>query len=223
MKNWLLLLTFTLCSLTSSLAYAEGYTLYVAPRISYAKHSYDVAEFNASTDKYYTDTVVEFSDSSAAFGIAVGFSSNNASIRPEVEFSYFAETEASESEYGATVTMKNSIKTLFLNVYYDFKNFSPQVIPYINAGLGLAINTSSVEVSIANIKVEAYPENSHYHVAGNLGLGLAFKVNERSFIEGGYRFSVLGLSKTGTSYGYYAGSTDGVLTHQFIAGIRYLF
>ncbi len=225
---------------------------YIAPRLSLAYQVNDIAAIDASSDSYYGESKTDFSDRLFNGSIAFGydfFEKYQRPLRLEFEIGIFSEAKGTYKDsdydyvyingsyqrvdYDIEITSKNSIRTYFLNFYYDFHNFSEKYIPYVNAGIGLAFHSFSTDITLTtqgfSITRAFVPSMSSSSLACNFGAGFAYKYSDNILFDFGYRLSLLGKAKSGTSDDFlyindsYMGSIYTIIMNQFMVGARYVF
>ena len=158
----------------------------------------------------------EFTMSGAhAFGglLAVCYDLNNAlkvPVRAELEFGLFSKAKTENNSY----TRRNDggierddskldidIKTLFVNVNYDFRN-SSAFTPYLGAGLGVAFVDAKFKGSgFDSQDVDSgwslsLKKDSSVNFAWNLHLGMTYAFTDMVGLDLGYSFISVGKGKT---------------------------
>ncbi|MDR1856573.1 MAG: outer membrane beta-barrel protein [Desulfovibrio sp.] len=176
------------------------------------------------------------------------FKKFNVPIRTEIEYGIYGNTNTKINEADVEGGMTSDeewklelgIQTLLLNVYYDFRN-DTKFTPYVGAGLCIAFinagyryyNTSSTHCNDRWLSKNQINTN----FAWNLGLGIAYDINDYFSIDLGYSFSGLGPVDAGSeTYSYLDGTVDPELktttqsckmdylfTHQIALGVRVTF
>ncbi len=208
MKKLILALAFVFTTFSAYNAHAG---FYVTPKISYG---FQLAEgaFFEDEKNYWVGSEFNFNASVFNGTIAAGYDFGKG--RVEGEFGYFTDAKVSEVEFmGITAEAGNSIKTLFLNAYYDFDLGAP-VSPYAGAGLGVAMHTQYAEA--AGERVEDDTINSF---AANIGIGVNYQVNSLITLDLGYRLAYLGMPSVAGGFGV----TGAYLMNQVLAGVRFTF
>ena len=114
---------------------------------------------------------------------------------------------------------------LMANAYYDFKN-STAFTPYVMGGLGFMNNEHDINSTVrkgntTNILISRVSKTS---LAGQLGLGAEYKINNSFALDAGYRFMQKSFDKSSIAY------TDGQKItfktkpqHQMLLGVKYSF
>jgi opacity protein-like surface antigen len=155
-------------------------------------------------------------DAGVSFLAALGYKMQN--FRCEGEIGYQINDFDKQSAFGMDLDLAGDQTALsFLaNVYYDIPTNS-RFTPFITAGVGV------VKVDINDLRYPASTWQEPYNdddtvLAGQLGAGVAFAMNDYFSIDLKYRFFMaddLEFSDNST--------LDGPLSHNFYFGLRYTF
>lgn len=185
-------------------------------------------------------------DASFGFRLAYGATTpvKYGALRGELEFGY--STAAKDDNdytfnifnpyYGEEFSVETSVLSALANVYYDF-NTGTRVTPYIGAGFGYARVTSQINTNGIMGQEKPYDFDYDYvkdNFAWQLGVGVAYNINENWIIDLGYRYADYGRIKE--SDVKYPSDMKGtiadvliingdfhVTAHEFTLGARYMF
>lgn len=219
---------------------SEKMGIYIAPKLSWMYASSDV-------DMYHEGEALgtgsaSHSDNGFGGALAIGYDFSakfNLNLRTELEYALYSKMKDKNTHSlvigGVSepqeLSSEISISTLFVNIYYDFKN-SSKFTPYIGAGLGIAfIGIEGNSQTVGNIYAEdvmKYGKNTDSNFAWNIGLGLAYDFNDRISLDLGYRYSNFGdvKSKYATENGVQDLAkirVDSLDAHQIMLGVRFTF
>ena len=184
-------------------------------------------------------------DGDSVFGgaLAVGYDfykKIQVPLRAELEYAAFSQAEGKSSEtsyyddviFGkGSITQKLGVQTLFLNVYYDFRN-STAFTPYLGAGLGLAFLRAKGQQDWWNYYDGVLDESGTFKLgaktstnfAWNIGAGLAYDFTDYFSLDLNYRFAGLGKAKTAdVEGGGWRIKADNVYMHQVLLAFRFTF
>jgi opacity protein-like surface antigen len=162
-------------------------------------------------------------------------------IRAEVEYAAFSQaenkgnfTEINGNEIGReTVRQTFSIRTLFINAYWDIPT-GTRFTPYVGAGLGAGfINTNgnfSGVVTTGGGVTETWSgrtgSKTVTNFAWNVGAGVGYDLTDYVTVDLGYRFTGLGSVKTKIlrrDVDEISFKTDNLYQHQIALGLRFTF
>ena len=238
-------------------ATAEG--IYVAPKFIYGFTQMNGMKGSGALTHDYLGTlpvslrIGNKSDSAWGGALAIGYDfykQNRVPMRAELEYAIFSEVSGKSSWSGAIeeidppvdfdLRMKQKLQaqTLFVNVYYDFRNDTP-FTPWVGAGLGMAFVNSKGNFNgwlegDDNTFSESLGSKRTTNFAWNIGTGVAYEVTENVALDFGYRFVGLGKAETKTrsmeievlgdpvSMSTRA-RTKNVYMHQVMLGLRFTF
>lgn len=159
---------------------------------------YDESSYANGTSYKFSNRNTKFTGS-IAYGL--DFSKiSNIPIRSEIEYTKFGNIsnekiytivdtdENTGKEEVDSFKYKNSLKsqTFFLNNYFDFQN-TTKFTPYISAGLGIALNKSTIQRSYNNNHISTEKMNSN-NFAWNVGTGITYEVMPNVLLDLSYRF-----------------------------------
>lgn len=206
-----------ICALAlSGVAKAEGTGMYLAPKFLMSiQNSYptlEVGPYGASED---------YSQFTLGGALALGYdfySQFGVPVRAEVEYALRGNSEKSWNYDVLGVKGAWNASTLFLNLYYDFRN-STAFTPYVGAGLGMAFNYANYTLS-----APGYNANFDDHAttfAWNVGAGVAYDITDSFAVDLGYRYVNLGYYEVDLPAG--AKVKNQPCNHEFMLGLRYTF
>lgn len=125
-------------------------------------------------------------------------------------------------------TGKINVQSLFLNVYYDFRNES-KFVPYVGGGIGFGFvgmkGTGESREGSDFLDTGISKKNST-NFAWNIGLGCAYEFTDYFALDLGYRYANFGKAKSGTysdEEGTFKLTTNRIAMHQFTLGARFTF
>ena len=206
-----------ICALAlSGVAKAEGTGMYLAPKFLMSiQNNYptlEVGPYGASED---------YSQFTLGGALALGYdfySQFGVPVRAEVEYALRGNSEKSWNYDVLGVKGAWNASTLFLNLYYDFRN-STAFTPYVGAGLGMAFNYANYTLS-----APGYNANFDDHAttfAWNVGAGVAYDITDSFAVDLGYRYVNLGYYEVDLPAG--AKVKNQPCNHEFMLGLRYTF
>lgn len=206
-----------ICALAlSGVAKAEGTGMYLAPKFLMSiQNNYptlEVGPYGASED---------YSQFTLGGALALGYdfySQFGVPVRAEVEYALRGNSEKSWNYDALDVKGAWNASTLFLNLYYDFRN-STAFTPYVGAGLGMAFNYANYTLS-----APGYNANFDDHAttfAWNVGAGVAYDITDSFAVDLGYRYVNLGYYEVDLPAG--AKVKNQPCNHEFMLGLRYTF
>lgn len=158
---------------------------------------------------------------------SLGFGGNvSNSVRAEAQL-YFDDGQGIKGKLkdGYNTDYKVKSAGLMANAYYDFKN-SSSVTPYVMAGLGFMSNEHHFNSSVTkgNTTYSTRGRTTETNLAGQLGVGAEYKINNSFALDAGYRLMQKSFEKKSVSY------LDGQKItfkmkpqHQMLFGVRYSF
>lgn len=235
----LIFLTCLLCPMQSYAAEKTG--IYISPKLSWMFSNADMSLKGSSSGGVVTSSSKNHSDNGLGAALAIGYdfsSKFDLNFRTELEYAFYSKAKSTKSHFipdnengGEYAKLKSeiNISTLFVNVYYDFKNHT-NFTPYVGAGLGIAfVGLAGSIFGGEEDEYYVFSKNSNNNFAWNIGLGVGYAFNERISLDLGYRYSQLGdvTSKiTSTDEDGVATVTekgDNLSTHQIMLGVRFTF
>jgi len=168
------------------------------------------------------------SDTVAGFGAAIGynFDDHGAPIRTEIEYMNRSDFDYSYSDNNMSADADINAQTFFLNAYLDWHN-DTKFIPYVGAGLGLAV----IKTSMSAIDKWADPHtgrSTESNFAWNIGAGTAYSFTDNFLIDLGYRYVDFGKAR-GTEDAYACNNfetvtySSNITSHEIILGFRFQF
>lgn len=195
---------------------AEGTGLYLAPKFLMSIQSnYPSLEIGReSRDKGYSQFTL-------GGALALGYDFNalcDVPVRAEVEYALRGNSQKSWTEDGLGIKGAWNTSTLFLNLYYDFRN-STAFTPYVGAGLGMAFNYANYTFAAGDGSV-----NFDDHVttfAWNVGAGVACDITDNLAVDLGYRYVNLGYYEVDIANVGKAKNQPS--NHEVLLGLRYTF
>ena len=192
------------------LAKAEGTGMYLAPKFLMSiQNNYPTMEVDSlSAGENYSQFTL-------GGALALGYDFNSqfgVPVRAEVEYALRGNSEKSWN-YGRGMDFKGAwnASTLFLNLYYDFRN-STAFTPYVGAGLGMAFNYANYTFSSPGYHGNFDEHSTNF--AWNVGAGVAYDITDSLAVDLGY---------------YEVDLPDGAklknqpCNHEFMLGLRYTF
>ena len=192
------------------LAKAEGTGMYLAPKFLMSiQNNYPTMEADSlSAGENYSQFTL-------GGALALGYDFNSqfgVPVRAEVEYALRGNSEKSWN-YGRGMDFKGAwnASTLFLNLYYDFRN-STAFTPYVGAGLGMAFNYANYTFSSPGYHGNFDEHSTNF--AWNVGAGVAYDITDSLAVDLGY---------------YEVDLPDGAklknqpCNHEFMLGLRYTF
>lgn len=194
-------------------AQAESTGVYVAPKfvmsVQHAEGELSYAGFDlGSEDETSTEA-------GAAIAVGYDFSKKfDLPVRAELEFAATGATSKDVNAYGIPAEVEIGAKTLLANVYWDIANYNG-FTPYVGAGLGLAI--VNTEAGALGYSVD----DNKTVVAGQIGFGCAYAINEMFSVDLGYRYLMMGNGEV-----EYAGvklESKNINAHQIMLALRMTF
>jgi len=159
-----------------------------------------------------------------ALGVLAGYDMFHAYALPlRLELEYMPRSEFGYSRRAGSTSVQADIEvsTLFVNMYYDFRETSLRargLTPYVNLGLGQAFHDTDVHVSGAFATYGGGDESSD--LAWNIGAGLGLAVSPRVVLDLGVRYASYGTAEY--NRGGNSVSTD-LRASEFLLGARYEF
>jgi opacity protein-like surface antigen len=117
--------------------------------------------------------------------------------------------------------------TLMLNVYKDLGNYN-RFVPYIGAGIGLAIHDVDEVYFTGNPNlVNRIEGDRDVSFAWSLMAGVGYQISDRAILDVGYRYIDMGSAQSGRvdSAGFVnpAVKIDDIAAHELKVGLRYHF
>jgi opacity protein-like surface antigen len=117
--------------------------------------------------------------------------------------------------------------TLMLNVYKDLGNYN-RFVPYIGAGIGLAIHDVDEVYFTGNPNlVNRIEGDRDVSFAWSLMAGVGYQISDRAILDVGYRYIDMGSAQSGRvdSAGFVnpAVRIDDIAAHEVKVGLRYHF
>ena len=163
------------------------------------------------------------SDTGAGFGAAVGFSVLGYA-RVEGEIAYRTNDLDSFDEPGDSTPLDGDMSAIsvMVNGFYDFDLGLP-VVPYVGAGLGLAIISVDASVSVPGFSLQFVDDNDTVFAYQGI-LGVAYEFGDGFAATVDYRyFATMDPEVTETAAA--GGSTAEIeyASHNLTVGIRYQF
>ena len=217
----------------STVAQAADLGIYAAPKLVYGglmAHDADkieVAPLGSTTLKGKFD-----GGNILGGSIALGYDFHKSfgiTVRTELEYTLFPQIK-SERPWKTSATTKAieyvnlNIQTLFVNVYYDFRNNS-DFTPYLGIGSGISfIDAKGGEINTAG--TYTCGKDSATNFAWNINWGVAYAFTDYLSLDLSYRFVWLGDGKTkfgdwgSNRYQY---EVKNMYMHQLALGLRYAF
>lgn len=203
---------------------------------------------SGSNNVYFPNTLSNehLRDASYGFRLAYGATTpvKYGALRGELEFGYSTAAKDDndyaftivKSYYGEEFSAETSVLSALANVYYDF-NTGTRVTPYIGAGFGYARVTSQINTNGSMGGGKPYDFDSEYvkdNFAWQLGVGVAYNINENWTIDLGYRYADYGRIKQSDvktpadmkdtiSNVLIINGDFHVTAHEFTLGARYTF
>ena len=153
---------------------------------------------------------------SQIFGMAVGYQFND-NIRAELAFNHFHKFKYSNTIPNALADPENKhpnathseaqdikVNALFANLYFDINQFN-KFIPHVNAGIGIAKNSTGTishtvkQSNIPDLVNETHGSKTQNRFAWNFGAGVAYKLNDTFTLDLiNYKYYSLGEVSTGS-------------------------
>ncbi len=197
-KNIIVALTLVLFVFTANSFAYEGARYYASGNLGMSL----LFDTDVDTNINAADGELSFE---AGFNLSGAFGLDTENWRFEGELRYQQSEIDGFSRGTLTDSGDVSVWSLMANAYYDF-NLDSNFVPYLSGGLGFA------DVSLDNFSTSANPYSPEdgLGLAWQLGVGLAYMLNNAVAIDLGYRF--MGIM-----------SDAGLLGHNFTLGARYLF
>ena len=199
------------------LAKAEGTGMYLAPKFLMSiQNNYPTMEADSlSAGENYSQFTL-------GGALALGYDFNSqfgVPVRAEVEYALRGNSEKSWN-YGRGMDFKGAwnASTLFLNLYYDFRN-STAFTPYVGAGLGMAFNYANYTFSSPGYHGNFDEHSTNF--AWNVGAGVAYDITDSLAVDQGYRYVNLGYYEVDLPDG--AKLKNQPCNHEFMLGLRYTF
>jgi len=169
---------------------------------------------------YEDDTVF-----AAALAGGYDWSGQGVPIRTEIEYTF-----RSGFDYDPNPTFVNAATpsraesdfnahTFLINAFYDLKNGS-EFTPYVGGGFGMALNHSDVTYTNLATGESEEAEETALDIAGHVGGGVGYTINERTTLDLGYRYLWLGDVEYGPSADVTAFDHN---AHEVLLGLRYHF
>ena len=217
MKRCLAILALACMLALPGMASAEGTGMYLAPKFLMSiQNNYPSLELKGG------DVSEQYSQFTLGGALALGYDFNsrfNVPVRAEVEYALRGNSEKSWSYYGV-LDVKNAwnASTLFLNLYYDFRN-STAFTPYVGAGLGMAFQYANHTFSLPGYSANFDERTTTF--AWNLGAGVAYDLTDNFAVDLGYRYVNLGYYEVDLPDGAKVKNTP--VNHEFMLGLRYIF
>ena len=199
------------------LAKAEGTGMYLAPKFLMSiQNNYPTMEVDSlSAGENYSQFTL-------GGALALGYDFNSqfgVPVRAEVEYALRGNSEKSWN-YGRGMDFKGAwnASTLFLNLYYDFRN-STAFTPYVGAGLGMAFNYANYTFSSPGYHGNFDEHSTNF--AWNVGAGVAYDITDSLAVDLGYRYVNLGYYEVDLPEGGKVKNQPS--NHEFMLGLRYTF
>ena len=221
----------------STAAAQELNSLYITPKIFYAKQKGDLSGGRWVNNDWYRGVLGgNDDDTNFGFGLSLGndFSySTSLPIRAEVEYVYHGDakfgkgpsviTSAAPARV-ASHSFNIKAHTLMVNGFYDF-NIDSIITPYVGGGLGVSYMKTDYKAHIngngapTNVKVS----NNNWNFAWNIGGGAVYQFTEAMAVDVGYRYYDLGTAEPGSvNTSDYRGSPKADYTaHELSVGLRF--
>ena len=197
----LLLLSATVCLFATN-AYSKDITSYIEGRVSqnYAKAEYKEDGFGKE----------KFKDN--VFGGSIEIGAKLDQFRVGLEGYY---NDKMDDKLISIVPVKGETKGLFLNAYYDIPVCErlKQVKPYVGIGIGYSWLKETVDLTAWGFGKDSLKDRDW---GWNVGLGVAYGLNDNVDLTLGYRYEDLGKIKD------YDSKTD-FTNHKVSLGLRYTF
>ena len=212
MKRTILALALLMALVLPGMAKAEGTGMYLAPKFLMT------IQETGTIERSGMGGVDEYSQFTLGGALAAGYDfwpQYLVPLRVELEYALRGNSEKSWN-YGRGMDFKGAwnASTLFLNLYYDFRN-STAFTPYVGAGLGMAFNYANYTFSSPG-----YHGNFDEH-STNLGAGVAYDITDSLAVDLGYRYVNLGYYEVDLPDG--AKLKNQPCNHEFMLGLRYTF
>lgn len=215
--------------------------IYISPKLSWMFSNSDVNITGNSEDGGFASSTKNHHDNGLGAALAIGydFSSKFAlNLRTELEYAFYSKAKSTkthslmvEDNYASLqLESEMNISTLFVNIYYDFKNHT-KFTPYIGAGLGIAfVGLAGNGYGLGDDEGFTFSKSSNNNFAWNIGLGVAYAFNDRISLDLGYRYSQLGDVTSTISFPDTEGGVtsihengENLSTHQIMLGVRFTF
>ena len=197
-------------------AKAEGTGMYLAPKFLMSiQNNYPTLEVgpDSASENYSQFTL------GGALALGYDFYSQfGVPVRAEVEYALRGNSEKSWSYDALDVKGAWNASTLFLNLYYDFRN-STAFTPYVGAGLGMAFNYANYTFTTKGYNANF--DEHHTTFAWNVGAGVAYDITDSFAVDLGYRYVNLGYYEVDLPAG--AKVKNQPSNHEFMLGLRYTF
>jgi len=190
-----------------------------APTIANAKDMYVSGQLGISStsDADWSEAGINGDislDGTVSFAGSLGMRYNE-NIRGEIELSYRnADLDQLSVDGLGSIDVPGELKTTtaLLIGYYDFRA-GEEFRPYISLGVGAAKH--DVDIPLTALTAAAY-SNDDTVLAGQLGAGASYAINDNTSLTGGYRWlTSKDMTFDGTSFDYDA--------HEIRFGLRYQF
>ena len=216
MKRTILALALLMALVLPGMAKAEGTGMYLAPKFLMT------IQETGTIERSGMGGVDEYSQFTLGGALALGYDFNSqfgVPVRAEVEYALRGNSEKSWN-YGRGMDFKGAwnASTLFLNLYYDFRN-STAFTPYVGAGLGMAFNYANYTFSSPGYHGNFDEHSTNF--AWNVGAGVAYDITDSLAVDLGYRYVNLGYYEVDLPDG--AKLKNQPCNHEFMLGLRYTF
>lgn len=203
--------------------------LYIAGKIGVsAMSANDIANTSGNgTGPSLTKT--DSHDTVVPVGAAIGYNwrKHGVSLRTEFEylnragFGYTSNPVLTSPGNQIGLTSKIGSQTLFVNVYYDFKN-ATVFTPFVGGGVGWAINKSTTTLNRVGTPIFDTFTETQTKFAWNIGTGVALHITEIMIVEFSYRYTDLGGAVWGNTSAIEL-STTSLQANEFLVAARYQF
>lgn len=245
MKKCLVL--FLITGLPATMANAANQTgLYVTGKVGGSvvkstKSTGSISAISAAEKRNMSGKLDDITSGAFGGGIALGYNFKpmfQLPVRVELDFTARSNLKKNGSN-GAEIAgqpldieMKDKIQinTLMVNAMYDFEN-SSQFTPYVLAGMGVAQNNRTTDISAdyqnKNAKLLS-GKKVNYNFAWSIGAGVKYDINSNLALDLSYRYINAGKAKTNgeTNFGpiNIKGNLESRLhSHDIMLGMTYLF
>lgn len=216
MKRTILALALLMALVLPGMAKAEGTGMYLAPKFLMT------IQETGTIERSGMGGVDEYSQFTLGGALAAGYDfwpQYLVPLRVELEYALRGNSEKSWN-YGRGMDFKGAwnASTLFLNLYYDFRN-STAFTPYVGAGLGMAFNYANYTFSSPGYHGNFDEHSTNF--AWNVGAGVAYDITDSLAVDLGYRYVNLGYYEVDLPDG--AKLKNQPCNHEFMLGLRYTF
>lgn len=225
MKRSLLTLALAIFLALPSAALAEGTGLYLAPKFLMSMQNTGTVSRSWSLAGSGVDEYSQFT-LGGAFAVGMDFwPQQMLPLRLEIEGALRGNSEKKWDDRGVYVSDVKGLwnnTTIFANVFWDFHNESA-FTPYIGGGIGLALNYTGYEATLANGN-KVSMDDRFTNFAWNAGAGVSFDVNDIVAIDASYRFVGLGYNELSTTVDGIKGEiANEPYNNEFMLGVRLNF